>query len=298
MMNFDIIILGHFAKDKLVVRGVERDAPGGAVYYGAMALSKLNVHVGIITRLARNDFGYLDVLRRNDIQVFASESRVTSGIKNTYIAPDLDKRICEPIAFAGEFTEENIPEVTTRVFHIGSLMAGEVSLKLVDHITRRFDKVSLDLQGFLRVRDGKKLKFVDWPGKEEGLRRIHTIKADSVESEVITGERHLAKAAQTIASWGPSEVVITYAKGLLVYAEGEVFEAPFVLRSLEGRTGRGDTCIAAYLASRLKSSPEESCKFAAALASLKLEKEGPFDRTYADIVEKLNQDYGYEVELI
>ena len=71
----------------------------------------------------------------------------------------------------------------------------------------------------------------------------------------------------------------------------QTFEAPFVIRSLDGRKGRGDTCISAYLAGRLKSSPEDSCKFAAAVTSLKLEKEGPFDRTYQDILDKLAKDY-------
>ncbi len=291
IMKYDIIILGHFAKDKLVIRGNVKDALGGAVYYGGLALSRMNIRSGIITRLRKDDYYQLDVLRNNGVDVFAYESELTSGIKNTYVTDDLDKRICEPIAFAGEFEEDNIPNIKCRVFHIGSLMAGEVSLKLVKYITERFPKVSLDLQGFLRIREGKALKFADWPEKEEGLQRIHTIKADSVEAEVITGEKDLAKAARMIASWGPSEVIITHAGGLLAYAGGEVFEAPFVIRSLDGRTGRGDTCCAAYLARRLNSSPEDSCKFAAAMTSLKLEKEGPFDRTLQDVLDKIDQDY-------
>ena len=30
-MNYDIIVLGHFSKDKLVIHGIEINAPGGAV---------------------------------------------------------------------------------------------------------------------------------------------------------------------------------------------------------------------------------------------------------------------------
>lgn len=287
-MNFDIVILGHFAKDKIVIRGVEKDSLGGAVYYGALALSKMNFRTGIITLLAREDFPYLDIFKKNGVEVFAYEAANTSGIKNTYFSENnLNERVCEPIAFAGEFKTEHISNFTTKVFHIGSLMAGEVSRELIEYITLKFDKVSLDLQGFLRVREGKQLRFEDWPDKEDGLRGIHTVKADSVESKVITGEKNLTKAAQIIAGWGPREVVITHKDGLLVYAEGEVFEAPFTPRSLEGRTGRGDTCISTYLAGRLTMSPEQSCKFAAAATTLKLEKEGPLDRTYQNILERL-----------
>lgn len=291
LVNLDIIILGHFAKDKLIIHGVKKDALGGAVYYGSMALSKLDVFTGIITLLSREDFSYLDILEKNGVRVFAYEADVTSGIENRYSSENLDKRICKPLGFAGEFKKKHIPEVTTKVFHIGPIMAGEVSLDLIDYITSKFDKVSLDLQGVLRVREGNRLAFRDWSEKERGLKRIHTVKADSVESKVITGEKDIAKAARMIADWGPREVVITHQDGLLIYGEGEIFEAPFTPRSLKGRTGRGDTCISAYLARRFKSSPEESCKFAAAVTSLKLEKEGPFDRTVEDIMEKLAENY-------
>ncbi|MEE9167273.1 MAG: PfkB family carbohydrate kinase [Candidatus Neomarinimicrobiota bacterium] len=286
-VNFDIIILGHFAKDKLVIDGVKKNALGGAVYYGSMALSKMNISTGIITLLSREDFCYLDILEKNGVKVFAHEADMTSGIENIYRSENLDKRICKPLGFAGEFRKKHIPDVTTKVFHIGPIMAGEVSLDLIDWLTSKFDKVSLDLQGVLRVREGNQLTFSDWSEKERGLKRIHTIKADSVESKVITGEKDIAKAAKIIAGWGPREVAITHKDGLLVYGEGEIFEAPFTPRVLKGRTGRGDTCISAYLARRLKASPEESCRFAAAVTSLKLEKEGPFDRTVEDIVEKL-----------
>ena len=290
-MNYDIVILGHFSNDKLVIRGVEKDAPGGAVYYGGLALGKMNIRSAIITLLKNDDFHKLDILKRNGVDVFAHESQVTSGIRNRYVTDDLDKRICEPLTFAGAFKEEHVTNIDSKVLHIGSLMAGEVSLGLVQYITKRFPKASLDLQGFLRVRQGKELKFADWPDKEEGLASIHTVKADSVEAEVITGENNLAIAARMIASWGPKEVIITHSEGLLVYAGGEVFEASFVIRSLDGRTGRGDTCIVAYLARRLTSSAEDSCKFAAAVTSLKLEKEGPFDRSFEDILDKIDRDY-------
>jgi len=294
-LSFDIIILGHFAKDKLVIHGVEKEATGGAVYYGALALSKLNIRTAIITMLAKADYSYLEVFEKNGVKIFAYEAEATSGIKNTYFSENnLNERTCEPIAFAGEFGEKQIPDVETKVFHIGPIMAGEVSLQLIDIITSKFDKVSLDLQGVLRVRSGKDLIFVDWPEKERGLRRIHTIKADSVEAEVITGEKDLVKAAKMIAGLGPQEVLITHKDGVLVYAQGDVFEAPFTAQSLDGRTGRGDTCISTYLASRLTASPEKSCAFAAAATSLKLEKEGPFDRTHSDVLEKLKEDYVVE----
>ena len=103
----------------------------------------------------------------------------------------------------------------------------------------------------------------------------------------------MAKAARIIASWGPREVVITHADGVMVYADEKLFEVPFVIKALKGRTGRGDTCISAYLAARLKLSPGDASKFAAAMTSLKLEKEGPFDGSYQDVLDKMANEYQY-----
>ena len=56
---------------------------------------------------------------------------------------------------------------------------------------------------------------------------------------------------------------------------------------LSGRTGRGDTCMASYLARRLREGPEESLRFAAALTSMKLEQAGPFSGTEQDVQERM-----------
>ncbi|MCH7496934.1 MAG: hypothetical protein IH971_03680 [Candidatus Marinimicrobia bacterium] len=293
-LSFDIVVLGQITKDKLVMRGIETEAPGGAVYYCGLALSKLEIKAGVITLINKDDDHYLDAFRNNGVDVFSFETARTTEFTNTYPSKDLDKRISEATAFAGPFTTAHIPAIETKILHIGSLMAGEVPDDLVHYIVERFPKVSLDLQGFLRVPEEKNLVFKDWPAKKDALRNIHTVKADRVEAEVITGEKDMAKAAKIIVSWGPREVVITYADGVLVYADEEIFEVPFVIESLKGRTGRGDTCISAYLASRLKWSPGDSAKFAAAMTSLKLEKEGPFDRSYQDVIHKLASDYHYQ----
>lgn len=73
----------------------------------------------------------------------------------------------------------------------------------------------------------------------------------------------------------------------MVWAAGGIFEAPFRPKVLAGRTGRGDTCFAAYLGRRfLGDSPAEATRFAAALTTLKLECPGPF-RASLDEVRRL-----------
>ena len=47
----DVAVIGHFAKDKIIVRGEERVSSGGSVYYGGIALRRMRLKVAVITRL-------------------------------------------------------------------------------------------------------------------------------------------------------------------------------------------------------------------------------------------------------
>jgi len=271
----DIAIIGHFAKDKLVFRGKEEISSGGVVYYGGIALARLGLRVAVITKLKEEDFPSLEELRREGIEVFAQPAKQTSGMENIYSTDDMDRRICKPLGFAGPFYIEDIPDITAKTFLIGPIMVGEVDIPLIKKLSAR-GTVALDAQGFVRFREGNDIVFKDWPKKEEGLSYVNFLKVDSAEAEVLTGKRDLREAARELSAYGPKEVVLTHAKGVLVYAGGRYYEAPFRPRRLEGRTGRGDTCFATYLGRRLTSPPEEACRFAAALTSLKLERPGPF----------------------
>jgi len=63
----------------------------------------------------------------------------------------------------------------------------------------------------------------------------------------------------------------------------------FTNRNQSGRTGRGDTTISAYLARRKTHPPTEALRFAAALASIKMETPGPFAGTLADVKERMEE---------
>ncbi|MDX9956202.1 MAG: PfkB family carbohydrate kinase, partial [Anaerolineae bacterium] len=183
---------------------------------------------------------------------------------------------CKPIAFAGPFSPEELPDVTTRVILIASIIAGEVDLPLLKVLAARAP-VGLDIQGFVRVRDGDDLVFHPWEDMAEGLRYVTYLKVDRAEAEMLTGKTDLRLAAQQLAGYGPREIVITQSAGVTVYAEGALYEAPFTPRSLVGRTGRGDTCFASYVGYRLNHSAEEACRFAAAVTTLKQERPGPWN---------------------
>jgi sugar/nucleoside kinase (ribokinase family) len=129
------------------------------------------------------------------------------------------------------------------------------------------------------VPEGDTLVTRDWPTKTVDLGGVTYLKVDDAEAEVLTGLTDRRDGARVLADLGPREIVLTHAGGVLVYAGGAFYEAPFVPREVLGRTGRGDTCFSTYVASRLLMAPQDACALAAAVTSLKMERPGPFRGT-------------------
>jgi sugar/nucleoside kinase (ribokinase family) len=77
----------------------------------------------------------------------------------------------------------------------------------------------------------------------------------------------------------------------MAFYGGEYFQAGFYPAVLNGRSGRGDTCIGAYTAMRLSKNPVDALNWAAAVTSLKMEKLGPFDHPISDVEEFLRSKY-------
>jgi len=147
------------------------------------------------------------------------------------------------------------------------------------------------VQSFIRVvRDGV-LVPEPWPEKQRVMAHLDVLKADAVEAEMLTGEADIRVAAQMIAGLGPNEVVLTHRDGVLVYADDQFHEADFFPKKLVGRSGRGDTCIASYVAKRLSASPAEATIWAAAVTSLKMEAEGPFRREIGEVEDLVRRKY-------
>ena len=286
MPDFDILMIGNFAKDKLIVDGVEEIASGGGVYYGSVVVKRLGCKVAVITRLHPDDFDRLQELRDEGVEVFATPAEGTSGIANYYQSADMERRICKPIGFGGEYTLEQIPDLSSKVIMLTPLFAGEIDLQLLHDLAKRAP-VGLDVQGFIRVPVDDGLDFRPWGEMEEGLRVVTYLKVDRAEAEFLTGIADLRKAAEKLHSMGPREIVLTESSGVTVFANGDFYTAPFNPRSLQGRTGRGDTCFSTYIATRLTRDPAEACRWAGVVTSLKQEIPGPWKGSAEEVARLL-----------
>jgi sugar/nucleoside kinase (ribokinase family) len=226
------------------------------------------------------------------VDVYAIATAASTCLRLEYPTADVDQRLIRITSSAGPFTPAEVQDVQARAFVVGASLRGEVSPAVVEVLAAKNALLAADVQGFVRVaRDGL-LVAAPWPEKEAVLARVDVLKADAVEAELLTGEADLHTAARHLADLGPREIVLTHRDGLLVYASGEFHEAGFFPRELVGRSGRGDTCLAAYVARRLTHAPIEATVWAAAVTSLKLEAEGPFRRDVDQVEALIRANYG------
>lgn len=143
------------------------------------------------------------------------------------------------------------------------------------------------MQGYLREVRDEKVYPVDWQDKLKVLKNTYYLKVNETEMETITGKKDPREAALLLHSWGVTEVIITLgSEGSLIYVDQTFYEVPaYKPHEVVDATGCGDTYSAGYLYRRLQgASPLEAGKFAAAMCTIKLEHNGPFNRTQKDIL--------------
>ncbi|MBN2361013.1 MAG: hypothetical protein JXR83_16275 [Deltaproteobacteria bacterium] len=289
--DFDIAYVGHYTKDTVVTTSANRTQDGGAFYYGCGVALAMGKRAAVVTRLARADWHVVDRLSAAGVHMFARATPETTRLRLEYQTDDLDQRTIFNTGSAGPFTVDEVTPVRARHFHVCASIRGEVPLEVIDAIKAGGGRVSLDVQGYLRVNRGGRLQSEPWPEMAEVLRRVDVLKADAVEARELLGIDDLGAAAEKFAALGPAEVLLTHAGGVLAWADGRLHQAPFVAADLRGRTGRGDTCTSSYVLRRQERSPREAVIWAAALTSLKLEQPGPFARTVEDVERLIRERY-------
>jgi len=176
------------------------------------------------------------------------------------------------------------------------LVTGEVNTKILKFLGKK-GKLVVDAQGLTRkVMPSNNMKLIPYENLKESMPFIHYFKADAAEAEILTGISTVTHegridAAKKLLEMGAKEVIISHNSELLVVSDKKQVIAPFKNRNLNGRTGRGDTCTAAYVSERFHNNMEEATKFSAALTSLKIEIPGPFKQTRVEVEKFLKEFY-------
>ncbi|MCR5130931.1 MAG: ribokinase [Prevotella sp.] len=289
----DICCIGHLTRDKIVTPESTVFMAGGTSFYFAHALNHLpagKVSFQLVTKVGEESIPEIDKMREAGIDVVCHNSANSVYFENKYGA-DTNRRTQRVLAKADPFTLEEVEPLEAKVFHLGSLLADDFPIEVVEALSRK-GLISIDVQGYLREVKGEAVIPCEWKQKEEILAMTDILKLNEYEMQVITDSNDPHTVARKLASMGVREVVLTFGDyGSLIYAEGQYFEVPaYKPQHLVDATGCGDTYSAGYLYCRSQGmSYAESGRFAAAMCTLKLEHHGPFCRSVSEIEAIMNR---------
>jgi sugar/nucleoside kinase (ribokinase family) len=281
---YDLAILGNYTKDTIVSPSGTRHVDGGGFNYGAHVGAMMGLKTAAVTRLSRDDIRVVDALVKLGIDVYPTYTSHSTEMRLYYPTSNPDERVLSVTHVAGAITPDQVANLQARVFLINASTRGEVDEDVIRALKATRARIAADAQGFVRIiaPDGT-LKYDDWAAKRDVLSQIDILKVDAVEAHALTGLVDMREAARTLAGWGPDEVVLTHRDGVLVLVADRFSEARFCPKTLVGRSGRGDTCIASYVGKRFTADPDEATVWAAAVTSLKMEAEGPITRRLQDV---------------
>lgn len=282
----DICCIGHITKDKIVTPNRTVYMAGGTSFYFSYAINQLpkDVTFSLVTAMDPTEKEPVEKMLKAGIDVSMNASRNTVFFENIY-GENQNERKQRVLAKADPFTIQQLEHVDAKVFHLGSLLADDFPTEVVEYLSRK-GRVSIDVQGYLREVRDEKVYPIDWKEKLKVLKHTYYLKVNETEMETITGLKNPHEAAKLIHAWGVTEVIITLgSEGSLVYVDDKFYEIPaYPPHEVVDATGCGDTYSAGYLYKRLQgATPTEAGKFAAAMCTIKLEHNGPFNRSIEDV---------------
>jgi sugar/nucleoside kinase (ribokinase family) len=274
---YDICTIGHITLDKVVTTKSVNHMPGGTSFYFSKAIQQFDINYMLITALAQSEMNVVTGLRADGIEIHALPSEHSVYFENIY-SENQDYREQNVLQKAAPFEVAVMPALDARIYHLGPLLSDDISIDLIKSLASK-GMVSLDIQGFLRYVENKKVFYTDWADKKEALPYVSVLKANEHEMEVVTGRKDIQEGARALADMGVQEVIITLgSKGSLIYKDGLFHEIPaFKPTAIVDATGCGDTYMAGYLSKKIQGGDiEESGEYGAAMATLKIGSSGPF----------------------
>jgi sugar/nucleoside kinase (ribokinase family) len=281
---YDICCVGHITSDRVINAHTVMDMPGGTALYFSCAVSRLDLNYLLVTGLAETEMRYVIALRDKGIRVQVQPSAHTVYFENIY-SENQDHRTQNVLQKADPFTIEQVRDVKAKIFHLGPLLADDISLQFIQSLAGR-GRISLDVQGYLRKVENRKVITADWPEKQEALQYVDILKADIAELQALTGCDDVPTGTRILAHWGVKEVIVTNgSQGSLIYSDGLFYTIPaYTPTQVVDATGCGDTYMAGYLYKRVKGADiQEAAEFAAAMSGLKTATPGPFTGTEEDV---------------
>ncbi len=294
--NVDVCAFGYVTRElEVYPDGSVKPIIAGPPYYFSIALLRLGDSVRVVTRVAEADAEILEDIKALGGDVVNLPTGATMKSRLLYRPGG---REIEVVSRADPFKVDDLrhcPSPPPKFIYLGPLTTDDFSLKFLMEASRRAPVV-LDVQGFTRRVVGRRVEYVDWEWKAEGARYVSMLKLDDREGKLLTGRSDPEDILDVLKSIGFKEVLLTTSWGIHIMRCGERASAPYKVREVRGRTGRGDTATAAYVHARIRGwGLKEAATFTAAATSVKLLEPGPLKVGEEGILGYVSREYGIRI---
>ncbi len=281
----DVLIAGHIAVDEVIdFRGQisPRRSLGGPASYSSLALTSLGFKPEVISKVGE-DFPveYCQLLQEKaglDISHFISRNEKTTRFRiDRSINP---RRLwlvskCRDLS-SMDFRLNSVQAILRPKALIVNSVAGEISLSLLDRISKEFDLVFVDSQGFVRKfsKNGEvEMRF----GLDiSSLSGVDFLKADRNELIAWTGLKDWEASIRQVAKF-TQYLIITSGPGNAEIFEGQKLRwrsKPLEV-NIADTTGAGDIFLAVFAATFSQSENiQTALSTAICAATLSLETKG------------------------
>ena len=280
----DICCIGHLTRDRIITPQQTFFLSGGTSFYFANAIHQLSptLQFKLVTKAGHDATDTVEELKGKGIAVDCKTSRHTVFFENKY-AENSNNRTQRVLAKADPFMLDDVRDLEAGIFHLGSLLQDDFPLEVVESLASRGAPDGSPHKG---APITGKVFSTDWKDKRKFLACTNILKLNEHEMVAIANSQDPREVARLMERMGVEEVVITLGSyGSLIYANGIFHDIPaYQPTAIVDATGCGDTYSAGYLYARHEGmSYHDAGCFAAAMCTLKLEHNGPFEGSLQDI---------------
>ncbi len=253
-----VVVAGHVAIDQIIdsVDQVKpRAALGGAASYSALALSSMGYANSIVTRVGFDFPSKWSLLLKDRGGIDIEKCRVSNEKTTSFrIDRSSDPRRLWLLARCRELTIHDFQSYIGKTSHNQTLVlnpiAGEISVSLLDRLSKEFGVVLIDSQGFVRRITRRTSEVSMHLGLDiSSLSGVDFLKADRQELCAWTGSRDVDSSIRQISKFVDYILLTSGGESVDLLENGKLrFRAvPHEVDALD-TTGAGDIMLAIFAA--------------------------------------------------
>ncbi|MBE9546617.1 MAG: hypothetical protein IMF10_03855 [Proteobacteria bacterium] len=254
MAGRSVAVIGSATIDRITQGGKSVCRLGGVVTYGGLTFKRHGIETVVVTNVADRDESILKALHEGSIRVFRGHTGNTTHFIN-HVDINTDSRWQEMPAKADPITASQVVSVLDDVdhLHIGALHPFDIDQEVIESLNKTNLLISMDVQGYVRYREGSRIRHRVSDNLAGALSCAGIVKADETELATIL-DSYKMDLAGLMRAYTIDEMVVTAgarrggfirnSAGDEIHYDAEPVESPACT------VGAGDVFFAAYLVHR------------------------------------------------